>query len=78
MSAVRVEKWGDGLAVRLPRELVDSLGLKEGDEVRLSVATEPVARTAEERAAALAGLHRFRGMVPADFEFDRDEIYDTP
>ncbi len=30
---MRVSKWGNSLAVRLPAEVVEALGLKEGDEV---------------------------------------------
>jgi len=31
--AVRVAKWGNSLAVRLPKQLVTALDLKVGDEV---------------------------------------------
>ena len=30
---MQVSKWGNSLAVRLPKALVDELGLKEGDEL---------------------------------------------
>jgi len=30
---MKVAKWGNSLAVRLPSELVARLGLKEGDEI---------------------------------------------
>ena len=30
---MKVERWGDALAIRLPAEIVDLLDLKEGDEV---------------------------------------------
>ena len=30
---MQVYKWGNSLAVRLPKTLVDELGLKEGDEL---------------------------------------------
>jgi antitoxin MazE len=33
-----VSKWGNSLAVRLPAEVVDALGLKEGDEIEISIA----------------------------------------
>ena len=35
---MRVSKWGNSLAVRLPGPLVDALNLKEGDEVQLHIA----------------------------------------
>ncbi len=72
-----VSKIGDDLAVRLSADDVARLGLKEGDQVevrlaesqpRLALITDPA-----ERAAALDRLRRFRGMLPDDFKFDRDE-----
>lgn len=32
---MRVPKWGNSLAVRLPKALVDKLELKEGDELNV-------------------------------------------
>jgi antitoxin component of MazEF toxin-antitoxin module len=32
---MQVAKWGNSLAVRLPKKLVDELGLKPGDEISL-------------------------------------------
>ena len=34
-AAMQVSKWGNSLAVRLPKALVDALGLKEGDELNV-------------------------------------------
>ncbi len=33
----RISRWGDSLAVRLPKAVLDQLGLKEGQEVDLVV-----------------------------------------
>ena len=30
---MKVSKWGNSLAIRLPAEMVEKLGVKEGDEV---------------------------------------------
>ena len=35
---MQVAKWGNSLAVRLPKAVVDALRLKEGDEVGFAVA----------------------------------------
>jgi antitoxin MazE len=32
-AAMQVSKWGNSLAVRLPKKLVEEMGLAEGDEV---------------------------------------------
>jgi antitoxin MazE len=36
---VRVTKWGNSLGLRLPKRVVDDLGLKAGDELSLVQAT---------------------------------------
>ena len=72
---MHVAKWGNSLAVRLPASVVEVLGLKEGDEIEIQVADAGhfrVARTPG-RDELLKRLRDFRGRLPADFQFDRDE-----
>jgi antitoxin MazE len=69
---MQIAKWGDALAVRLPAELVESLGLKEGDEVAVSI-TPWRQPTAEEREAALAVIRSLARPLPEDYKFDREE-----
>jgi antitoxin MazE len=72
---MQIAKWGNSLAVRLPATVVKALNLKEGDDIEirasdwraLDVARKP---TQEE---LLQRLRSFRGQLPADFKFDRDE-----
>lgn len=35
---MQVSKWGNSLAIRLPAVVVEVLGLKEGDDVEITVA----------------------------------------
>ena len=35
---MRVAKWGNSLAIRLPAAVVEALELKEGDEVDVQIA----------------------------------------
>jgi antitoxin MazE len=37
-ATMQVSKWGNSLAVRLPKKLVDDLGLAEGDDVTVTSA----------------------------------------
>jgi len=72
---MRVSRWGNSLAVRLPRELVDALNLKSGDELEV-VATadrrfEMVKRDRAEEF--LRALNAFRFELPADYRFNREE-----
>jgi antitoxin MazE len=72
---MRIEKWGNSLAVRLPAAVVEALELKEGDDIEIRIAgrRELEASRQPDREELLKGLRAFRGRLPADFKFDRDE-----
>jgi antitoxin MazE len=72
---MQVSKWGNSLAVRLPASVVEQLKLKEGDEIEISVDTPHRfnVRRKPDPEAILARLRGFRGRLPVDFRFDRDE-----
>jgi len=72
---MQVAKWGNSLAVRLPAVVVEALGLKEGDEIEIHVAERRQFSIARKpgRDELLKRLRTFRGRLPADFKFDRDE-----
>jgi antitoxin MazE len=72
---MKVAKWGNSLAVRLPATVVEALDLKEGDELEIDVAGK---RRLDVRRKAsvqdlLERLRKYRGRLPADFKFDRLE-----
>jgi len=72
---MRVSKWGNSLAVRLPVAVVEALGLKDGDEVELHLnghATLGVSRKSH-FAETLKRLDKFADRLPPDFKFDREE-----
>jgi antitoxin MazE len=74
-AIMQVSKWGNSLAIRLPASVVEALELKEGDDIEVRVAgtgTFEVERTPS-REEWLKRLRRFRGIIPADFKFDREE-----
>jgi len=73
---MQVAKWGNSLAVRLPAAVVEALQLKEGDEIDIHVADLRdfgIARKPS-RDELLERLRAFRGRLPSDFKFDRDEV----
>ena len=72
---MQVAKWGNSLAVRLPVAVVEALDLKEGDEIELHVADtrHPGVARKPGRQELLRRLRAFRGRLPPDFKFDRDE-----
>ncbi len=69
---MQVSRWGNSLAIRLPAAVVEALGLKEGDDIEVHVVGTrhfSVKRAGVEEA--LARIRKFRGLLPADFKFDR-------
>jgi len=72
---MRVAKWGNSLAIRLPASVVETLELEEGDEVEVHVAGERAFDIARDRSRerALARIRALRKELPADWKFDREE-----
>lgn len=72
---MQVAKWGNSLAVRLPATVVAALELEAGDEIEITVAGLRSMRVSRKESTqdALKALRRFRGVMPADFKFDRDD-----
>jgi antitoxin MazE len=72
---MQVAKWGNSLAVRLPAAVVEALRLKEGDDIEIHVADARqfgVARKPS-RQDFFNRLRAYRGRLPRDFKFDREE-----
>ena len=73
---MQISKWGNSLAVRLPKALVDQLGLKEGDELNVVAAgngTVEVETKEAQRQRALDRLAQLNWTLPEGYKFDRDE-----
>lgn len=72
---MRVARWGNSLAVRLPAAVVGALELEEGDEIQIHIADARELTVARKpsRDELLKRLRAFRGRLPPDFKFDRDE-----
>lgn len=73
---MQVAKWGNSLAVRLPAAVVEALGLKEGDEIEIHIADarELAVTRKPGRDELLKRLREYRGRLPPDFKFDRDDV----
>jgi antitoxin MazE len=72
---MQVSKWGNSLAVRLPKALVDKLGLKPGDELVVIDAQQGkiTVEKQDRRKAALERMASRNWKLPEDYRFDRDE-----
>lgn len=72
---MQVSKWGNSLAVRLPALVVEALELKDGDDIEIRVAAPRLFEVTKKPGMAelLVRLREYRGRLPADFKFDRDD-----
>lgn len=72
---MRVAKWGNSLAVRLPAAVVETLNLKEGSEIVIHIAGTRAFEVSVDRSRhqALERLRKLRGQLPAGFTFDRED-----
>jgi antitoxin MazE len=73
---MRVSKWGNSLAVRLPKALVERLGLKEGDQLNVVAAkdgTIEVETNQDRRRQALERMAARNWTFPEGHRFDRGE-----
>ena len=73
---MRVSKWGNSLAVRLPADLVERLGLKEGEEIEMRISADrrlEIFRKSNARDVLRDKISHLRGTMPKDYRFDRDD-----
>ena len=74
-NSMHVSKWGNSLAVRLPKALVESIGLEAGDDLEIVEASkgQMAVRKTDRRAEALARMAARAWSLPAGYRFDRQE-----
>jgi antitoxin MazE len=72
---MRITKWGNSLAVRIPAEVADALHLKEGDDVEIvsSENRKSMVSDEEARREALEKIHSANWEFPPGWKFDREE-----
>jgi antitoxin MazE len=73
---MQVSRWGNSLAVRLPKALVEQLGLKEGDQLNVVAAKGGAIEVETEEGQRRRALERMAARnwtLPESYRFDRDE-----
>jgi antitoxin MazE len=72
---MQVAKWGNSLAVRLPKRLVQEMKLQPGDELIIIDASkhEIAVSKADRRQAALERMRARAWTLPHDYKFNREE-----
>ncbi len=71
---MKVAKWGNSLAVRLPAAVVEALELSEGDEIEIRAedGRTLVVNRKPDIEELLARVRKLRGAMPNGFRFDRE------
>lgn len=75
---MKVAKWGNSLAIRIPADVARVLQLREGDEVTVQAAgkdTFTVEKDAS-REEVLARIRAIRCPMPKGWKFNRAELYE--
>lgn len=74
---MQVGKWGNSLAVRLPKALIDRFGVVEGDEIDTCGIEAVLTQVAEadreaRKKAAIESLMSTNLVLPPDWKLDRN------
>jgi antitoxin MazE len=72
MELLKVAKWGNGLAIRLPAKMAKELGLQEGDLVARDILALRKALPKITREEAIAGITAMQRPLPKDWKIDRN------
>jgi antitoxin MazE len=73
---VQIAKWGNSFAVRIPADIMRSLGLKEGDEIELRTLDDgavAIISAQQLRDAMIARMGELARPLPPGYKFDREE-----
>jgi antitoxin MazE len=75
---MKLAKWGNSLAVRIPAEVVAKLGIAPNEEVEVEVTGENSfeVRRDRRRQEALEAIRKLRRPLPPGFKFDREEAHE--
>lgn len=75
---MKFAKWGNSIAIRIPADVVAKLGITPDEEAQIRVTGEHSFEISRDRSRqeAIERLRKLRFVVPDDYVFNRDEIYD--
>jgi antitoxin MazE len=75
VGGMKVAKWGNSLAVRLPASLVEALKIEVGDEIELTSRGKGKFEVSpdERRRQSLEEMRRLSVPMPAGYKFDRED-----
>ena len=72
---MKLSKWGNSFAVRIPVAMVQEANLKEGDTVTLRLVGNRELEISRDLAKlqALEAIRKLRRPLPPGYKFDREE-----
>jgi antitoxin MazE len=75
---MKFAKWGNSIAVRIPADVVAKLGISPDEEAQIRVTGEHSFEISRDRSRqeAIEKMRKLRFVVPDNYVFNRDEIYD--
>ena len=75
--AMKVSKWGNSLAIRIPSDVAEELGFSEGDEVKVQSQHGKLVAEKELTIEEMRDrVRKLRGLIPAGYKFKRSDAYD--
>ena len=75
---MKLAKWGNSIAVRIPAEVITKLGMAPNDEVRIEITGEHSFQITRDRRREEA-IEKMRSMsftLPDGYVFNREELYE--
>ena len=75
MTRMKIAKWGNSLAMRIPADVVRELGLTEGGTVEVNALSggRLELRKDDRRTIWLTKIDAMARPLPTGYKFDRDE-----
>ena len=72
---MKIAKWGNSLAVRIPTEFADEHGLAAGDSIDLSMEASERLDILRQRTLdqMFEDVRKLRAVMPPDVKFTREE-----
>ena len=75
---MKLAKWGNSLAIRIPADVVAQLGIGPNEEVEIKVTGENSFEVTRDRRRqeALEAIRKMAVPLPHGYKFNREELYD--
>jgi antitoxin MazE len=73
---MKISKWGNSLAIRIPADVASNLGFSEGDEVTVAALDGKLVAAKELTRAEHIARIRAMKLFPAGYKFKRSDVYD--